>query len=335
MREAVAIADPEVDFTPYNLVFLMPPRNAPGIEFSPELNFYQEPLRPDGKVIRNGVTYGQDISTWGYKIINHEGGHDISFPESYNGGAGETHQWVGGWDVMGDILGGAPDYMAWNKWKVGWFDDHDFGCMASDGTADFNLSPIETASDGGLTKKARGRPHRPDHRVRRRAARAARQRRHRRSPPGAHRMCDWGVLLYKVDVTKLNSYGSIRVVDTSRARPPGAARATSTSPRSARARATGPALRGRRDRHGDRGPGDRRRRRHRDAARDPRGTRITAAPARASPRSTYADARSGRARGRRPTAWDSDGTSTGATSSTRSPPGATTSADVRERRGGT
>ena len=67
----------------------MPPRGATGIEFSPELNFYQEPLRPDGKVIRNGVTYGQDMfQSWGYKIINHEAGHDISFPESYNGGTG-------------------------------------------------------------------------------------------------------------------------------------------------------------------------------------------------------------------------------------------------------
>ena len=26
-------------------------------------------------------------------------------------------------------------------------------------------------------------------------------------------MCDWGVLLYKLDVTVLNSYGSIKVVD--------------------------------------------------------------------------------------------------------------------------
>ena len=54
------MADPEVDFSPYSLVYVMPPRR-PGIEFSPELNFYQEPLSPDGKVIRNGVTYGNDI----------------------------------------------------------------------------------------------------------------------------------------------------------------------------------------------------------------------------------------------------------------------------------
>ena len=31
--------------------------------------------------------------------------------------------------------------------------------------------------------------------------------------PGPHRLCDWGVLLYKLDVLKLNSYGSIRVLD--------------------------------------------------------------------------------------------------------------------------
>ena len=218
MRQAVAKADPDVDFTPYDLVFIMPPRGASGIEFSPELNFYQEPLRPDGKVIRNGVTYGQDMfQSWGYKIINHEGGHDISFPESYNGGAGTTHQWIGGWDVMGDILGGAPDYMSWNKWKVGWFDDHDFGCAATDGTADFNLSPSELPSDGGLTKKGVVVRTSPTTAIIAELREPFRNDATYVAPagvPGSSRMCDWGVLIYKLDVTKLNSYGSIQVVDT-------------------------------------------------------------------------------------------------------------------------
>ena len=57
-----------------------------------------------------------------------------------------------------------------------------------------------------------------DDRDRRRAARAGRRRRHRApiGPPARSRMCDWGVLVYKLDVTKLNSYGSIQVVDSSR-----------------------------------------------------------------------------------------------------------------------
>ena len=185
MREAVALADPDVDFTPYNLVYVMPVRGS-AIEFSPELNFYQEPLSPDGKVIRNGVTYGADMfQSWGYKIIMHETGHDIGFPESYNGGTGGTHLWIGGWDLMGDILGHAPDFMSWNKWKAGWLDDPDFGCVASDGTAEYTLSPTELPSDGGATKKGVVVRTSADDRDHRRAARAGRQRRDLRGP-GRH-----------------------------------------------------------------------------------------------------------------------------------------------------
>src|SRR4051794_39311181 len=212
MREAVTVADAEVDFTPYSLVYVMPVRGS-GIEFSPEMNFYQEPLRPDGKVIRNGVTYGEDIYIWGHRIVNHETGHDISFPESYNGGEGDTHRWVGGWDVMGDPLGHAPDYMAWNKWKVGWLNDPDFGCLASDGTADYTLSPVETASDGGASKKGVVVRTGPTTAVIAELREPLGSDATETVTPGAHRMCDWGVIVYKLDVTKLNSYGSIQLVD--------------------------------------------------------------------------------------------------------------------------
>ena len=128
---------------------------------------------------------------------------------------------------MGDPLGHAPDNMAWNKWKVGWIDDHDIGCVASDGTADITLSANGAPSDGGLTKKAavvRTGPH---------TALIAEL----REPvgadatetitPGPHRLCDWGVLLYKLDVLKLNSYGSIQVIDQMPASTPGGLHARS------------------------------------------------------------------------------------------------------------
>ena len=163
------------------------------------------------------MTYGQDMfQSWGYKIINHEAGHDISFPESYDGSSSNTHRWIGGWDLMGDILGHAPDYMSWNKWKVGWFDDFDFGCLASDGTAEYNLSPSEAMSDGGLTKKGVVVRTGPTSAIIAELREPVRNDATFVAPagvPGSSRMCDWGVLLYKLDVTKLNSYGSIQVVD--------------------------------------------------------------------------------------------------------------------------
>ncbi len=167
-REAVLAADPDVDFSPYQLVYIMPPRNATQIAFSPELNLYTDKIEVDGTVVKNGATYGQDMFTWGPKIINHETGHAISLPESYNGGVSTNiHNFVGGWDLMGNILGHAPEYMAWNKWKLGWLDDADFGCLATDGSAEYTLSPVSTA---------------PDRAPRRRASSSARARPRRRSP---------------------------------------------------------------------------------------------------------------------------------------------------------
>ena len=137
-REAVLTADPETDFSPYQLVYIMPPRNAAQIAFSPELNLYTDKIEVDNHIVKNGATFGQDMFSWGPKIINHETGHAISLPESYNGSitSGNIHNFVGGWDLMGNIAGHAPEYMAWNKWKLGWLDDADFGCLAQDGSAD-------------------------------------------------------------------------------------------------------------------------------------------------------------------------------------------------------
>jgi M6 family metalloprotease-like protein len=212
-RDAVLAADPETDYAGYQLVYIMPPRNATQIAFSPELNLYTNRIAVDGTIVKNGATFGQDMFSWGPKIINHETGHAISLPESYNGsGTGATHLWVGGWDLMGNILGHAPEYMAWNKWKLGWLDDPDFGCLASDGSAEYTLSPVSTPPDG-VTKKGVVIRTGPTTAIAAELRAPLGNDATETVSPGAHRMCDWGVLLYKIDVTVLNSYGSIKTLD--------------------------------------------------------------------------------------------------------------------------
>ena len=140
--------------------------------------------------------------------------------------------------------------MAWNKWKVGWLDDPDFGCLASDGSAEYTLSPVETPSDGGVTKKGVVVRTSPTTALVAELREPLGNDATETVTPGPHRMCDWGVLLYKIDVTMLNSYGTIKVLDAM----PGSTAAGCTRRRRHRDARQGPgrravALRGPRDRH--------------------------------------------------------------------------------------
>jgi len=44
--------------------------------------------------------------------------------------------------MMAVISGASLDYMAWNKWRLGWFADEQIVCVASPGTKTFTLSAL-------------------------------------------------------------------------------------------------------------------------------------------------------------------------------------------------
>jgi M6 family metalloprotease-like protein len=201
LGEAVRLADRDVDFRRYDIVYLVPSRNASAIPASPEYNDYAGLVRADRRRIEHGVTFGQDMWAWGYKITNHETGHLISLPESYNAsGVPEFHNFVGGWDVMGAIIGPAPDLMAWNKWKLDWLRDSQVDCVSRRGTSYHRLVPLETPGGTKMVVVRTGRY----------TAWIAELRR----PLGVDAaVCDPGVLVYRLDASIPNGDGSIRVHD--------------------------------------------------------------------------------------------------------------------------
>ena len=149
---AVAAADAEVDFSPYDLIYTVPARNQTAIASSPELNNYTHQIVADGNDLGNGDNFGSDMFSWGYKLLNHETGHAVSLTEGYNAGTGGTFRYMGQWDMMGNISGNAPDYIAWNKWKIGWLNDDEVDCVASDGVTEHTLSANALTPDGTSKK---------------------------------------------------------------------------------------------------------------------------------------------------------------------------------------
>ena len=108
-------------------------------------------------IIGKSVTFGQDIwrTGWGGKVLNHETGHDMGLPEGYNAtGQGGQFAFTGDWGVMGNIAGEAPDFLAWEKWKLGWLDDGQIACLRGDDTVTRTLSPIGTPGGTKAYRKA-------------------------------------------------------------------------------------------------------------------------------------------------------------------------------------
>ncbi|MFD9633745.1 M6 family metalloprotease domain-containing protein [Streptomyces violascens] len=203
VRDAVAAADPYVDFAQYDMVYVVPTRNAAAISFTPTYTY--EPgtagVVADGRLVRWAVTFGQDMWHWGYKLLGHETAHTFGLPDLYAFDAGsDAHRFVGGWDVMGLISGAGPQYFAWESWKLGWTDDSQVLCRASAGSDTAYLTAVEYGSGTKMAVVPTGPT----------TAYVVESRRAVQPDTG---LCSTGALVYKVDTSAQSGYGPIQVVD--------------------------------------------------------------------------------------------------------------------------
>jgi M6 family metalloprotease-like protein len=148
IQDALNAVGRSVDFKGTQLLYVVATRAAPAISFSP--TYMSSVTAADGTVIGHTVTFGQDLWTWGSKVVNHETGHTMGLPDLYPF-TGVTTQYVGGWDLMGLISGPSPDRFAWHKWKQNWINDSQVDCVTVPGTTSHTLTPIETASGSKMT----------------------------------------------------------------------------------------------------------------------------------------------------------------------------------------
>jgi M6 family metalloprotease-like protein len=158
IKDAVTAANASVDFSPYDIVYIVPPTAATAISFSPAFVGGPDGVRADGHLLGFGATFGQDIwiSGWGYRVLAHETSHLFGLPDLYSfdpptSNYWDTHRFVGGWDLMGYLASPTPDYFAWHKWHLGWLAGSQVRCLNATGRMTVLLSPVETA---GQTKLA-------------------------------------------------------------------------------------------------------------------------------------------------------------------------------------
>jgi hypothetical protein len=205
IHDAVATADPEVDFSSYPIVYIVLPESA-NLGSSPSVGVFPETgIRADGNDRFNVAILGNDTRWVGSSLLTAITLSLIGVPP-LNVQAQYGANPVGPWDVMSlEPPGAGP--LAWHRWLLGWLDAKQFACLPGVGSIKATLAPLERG--GGL--KAIVIP----------TGRSAADVAEVRQPIGSDAgLCDHGVLVYNVDARRLPFSGPIHVISAHRGQPP-------------------------------------------------------------------------------------------------------------------
>ncbi|MFJ3336733.1 M6 family metalloprotease domain-containing protein [Streptomyces sp. NPDC086766] len=158
LSDALAAADPEVDFSRYDVVYFVADPDAPGVDSdATKVVNLDTPLRADGVDIRRVVTVFERHPP-DRLVLAHETGHVFDLPDLYHrpaDGKGDWDTYVGDWDLMGSQFAESPDLFAWHKWKLGWLDARQVVCVRGSGPTRLTLEPVEVGPrDGGVAVTA-------------------------------------------------------------------------------------------------------------------------------------------------------------------------------------
>jgi M6 family metalloprotease-like protein len=196
LEDAVAAADPYVDFSQIDVVYLAPALRTPHpTPVSAVLNSFG--VRADGREIGfwvpldAGFTAFPDNDVPG--LLLHETAHLLGLPDLYlRGVPASFHRW----DLMTGPGRWPMELLAWHRWKLRWLDPGQVVCVTGPTRRVVTLAPLEHAGGTKAIFVRRGR---------RTLAAEVRAR-----FGYDHSLCETGVLVYEVDQTPFRR-GPVRI----------------------------------------------------------------------------------------------------------------------------
>jgi M6 family metalloprotease-like protein len=155
IQDAISAADSEIDFSKYDFVTVLPPKNTKTIKTAGAISGGRDEYKSEEKNFSTGIVIGgwyqADLSSpgRGWTLFSHEVGHVLGLTHPYFQKDGSPG---GIWDLMGNGGTSVREFIGWHRFLLSWFTKQEVICLSS---AKINPTSIKLAPIGsqGSDKK--------------------------------------------------------------------------------------------------------------------------------------------------------------------------------------
>lgn len=153
IQDAINAADPLIDFSKYDFVTVLPPKNTKTILSGGTHMGGPSQYKSAEKSFSSGITIGKSKLSnfsargFGWTMFSHEIGHVLGLTHPFfqrDGGPGAI------WDLMGNGGTSVPEFIGWHRFELGWFKESEVLCLSkiNQNPRSIALAPINSkASD--------------------------------------------------------------------------------------------------------------------------------------------------------------------------------------------